>query len=59
MDSKPACQVPECEGQHTEKLHEMMAGLNATVNMVVDEEEEEEGYVKVAKGEWCGENAGG
>jgi hypothetical protein len=40
MESKPASRVPECEGQHTEKLHEMMAGLNASVNMIMDKEEE-------------------
>jgi hypothetical protein len=54
--SKPACQAPECDGQHTEKLHEMMAGLNASVNMVVDEEEEG-GYVNVARGKQWEENA--
>jgi hypothetical protein len=36
-----------------------MAGLNASVNMVLDEEEEEEGYVNVARGEYHGESREG
>jgi hypothetical protein len=59
MYSKPSCRVPECEGQDTKKLHEMMAGLNASINMVVDGKEEEEGYVNTLRGERCGENTGG
>ncbi len=38
-------------GQHTERLHEMMSGLNTNVNMVVDEQEEEE-----SKSTWQGAN---
>ncbi len=56
MDSKPACQVPECEGQHTERLHEMISGLNASVNMLVYEQEEEEEYVNMTRGEHCRES---
>ncbi len=59
LNSKLACQVLECEGQHTEKLHEMMASLNASVNMVVDKQEEEEGYINVARGEYCEESREG
>jgi hypothetical protein len=38
-DSKPACQAPECEEKHVEKLHEMLAGLDANVNLVAEEDE--------------------
>ncbi len=52
--SKPACQVPECEEKHAESLHEIVAGLNASVSLVAEEEdkEEEDPYVNVA---WAGE----
>jgi hypothetical protein len=40
--SKPACEVPECKGQHAKSLHEMMTGVEVTVNAVECEEEEEE-----------------
>jgi hypothetical protein len=61
MDSKLACQIPECEKKHTERLHDMLAGLNANVNLVTEEDEgeEENGYVNVARGEQCEENRGG
>jgi hypothetical protein len=49
LNSTPACLVQECKGQHTEKLHAMMADLNASVNVVVDEQEEEEGCINVAR----------
>jgi hypothetical protein len=62
-DSKPACQTPECEEKHLEKLHEMLAGLDANVNLVAEEEDEEEedGYVNMARADkweekeyiWC------
>ncbi len=50
-DSKPACQVLECEEKHAEKLHEMLAGLDANVNPVAEEEDEEEedAYVNMAR----------
>jgi hypothetical protein len=45
--------VPKCEKKHAESLHEVMAGLKASVSLVAEEEEEEEdSYVKVA---WAGE----
>jgi hypothetical protein len=34
----------------------MMAGLRASVNSVVDEQEEEEGYINVARAEYGKEN---
>ncbi len=34
----------------------MMAGLNASINTVMDEHEEEEGYINVAGGKYCGES---
>jgi hypothetical protein len=37
----------------------MMAGVNASVNTVMDEQEEEEGYINVARGEYCGESREG
>jgi hypothetical protein len=62
MDSKPACYVPNCEEKHTERLHNMLVGLNANVNLVAEgdeEEEEENGYVTMATAEEYGENGSG
>jgi hypothetical protein len=61
MDSKLACQVPECEKKHTERLHDMLARLNTNVNLVTEEDEgeEEDGYVNVARGKQREENRGG
>jgi hypothetical protein len=42
--SKPACQIPECERQHSERLHKMMASLNASVNTVEYCEGNREGW---------------
>ncbi len=56
FSSKLACQVPNCKGPHTKKLDKMMADLTLTINTVVNEqEEEEEGYVNMARGEHHGE----
>jgi hypothetical protein len=43
--------VLECEEKHAEKLHEMLAGLDANVNPVAEEEDEEEedAYVNMAR----------
>ncbi len=49
--SKPACKVPQCKGQHAESLHEMMASAKLTVNSLANEEDEEEGYVNLARGD--------
>ncbi len=51
MDSNPACEVHECEVQYTESLCKMLAGLNASVNLVAEEEEggEENRYFNVAR----------
>jgi hypothetical protein len=45
--------VPECREGHAEKLHDMLAGLNANVNLVTEEEgeEEENGCVNMARAE--------
>ncbi len=61
LASKPACQVPECKEKHTRRLHDMLAGLDANVNLVAEEGEgeEEDGYVNVARGKQCRENMGG
>ncbi len=59
--SKPACQVPECKEKHTESLHEIVAGLNASISLMAEEEdkEEEDAYVNVAwAGEWEEEESG-
>jgi hypothetical protein len=49
--SKPACKVPECKGQHAENLHEMMASAELAVSSLACEEDEEEGYVNLDRGD--------
>jgi hypothetical protein len=53
LDSKPACKVPECREGYAEKLQDILAELNANVNLVTEEEgvEEENGCVNMARAE--------
>ncbi len=34
--------MPDCEGKHTESLHEVVAGLKASVSLMAEEEDEED-----------------
>ncbi len=50
--SKPAGQMPECEEEHAESLHEVVVGLDASVNLVAEEEDEgEDAYINLARAE--------
>jgi hypothetical protein len=51
--SKLPCQIPECEGKHTESLHRMLVVSDASVSLVIEEEDEEEdnAYVNLSRAE--------
>jgi hypothetical protein len=53
LGSNPACKMPRCEGLHAESLHNILVGSTSLVNTVnCDEDDEEDGCVNMAKGEY-------
>ncbi len=50
---KPECAQPECGGKHAAGVHELLRGIDASVNLVAGEdqeiEEDEEWYVNIIR----------
>jgi hypothetical protein len=51
--TKPACVQPGCKGKHAAGVHELLGGVDASVNLVTEEghkmEEDEDLYVNIAR----------
>ncbi len=51
--TKPACVQPGCKGRHAVGAHELLGGVDASVNLVAEEghemEEDEDLYVNIAR----------
>ncbi len=45
--TKLACVQPGCKGKHATRVHELLGGLDASVNLVA--EEDEDLYVNIAR----------
>jgi hypothetical protein len=51
--TKPACVQPGCKGKHAVRVHQLLGGVDASVNLVAEEdremEEDEDLYVNIAR----------
>ncbi len=51
--TKPACVQPRCKGKHAAGVHELLGGVDASVNLITEEgheiEEDEDLYVNIAR----------